>query len=309
MSTVVIAQAYGKPTDALTVTDVEPPHPGQGQVRVTTTAIGTNPIDFKRISGAMGADESALPLSVGNEAAGVVSAVGDGVDDVAVGDRVVVYPADGTYAQELVVDRATVHALPDELDDLHAAGLLLVGATATDLVETLGVGSSDVLLVHGGAGAVGTIAIQLAVAKGAQVIATASPRNHDFIRSIGAVPVAYGDGLLDRVIAATDAPVTLVADTVGTDEAIDVSLQLVDDPAKIASIAAFGRADDGIALLTGGTPDGRARRRAAAEPLIAAAASGELITEVDETFPLTEAGKALERLAGAHGRGKILLVP
>lgn len=309
MPIAVIARVYGQPDEAVSVVDVDVPEPGLDQVRVTTTAIGLNPIDLKRMSGAMGADPSALPLALGNEASGVVSAVGNDVDDVRVGDPVIIYPAAGSYAEEVVVKRSSVHARPDTLDDRNAAGLLLVGVTAADIVETLGIGPGDVLLVHGGAGAVGTVTVQLAVAKGARVIATASPRNHEFLRSIGATPVAYGDGLLDRVIAASDQQVTHVADTVGTEEAIDVALRLVDNPGRVVSIAAFGRAADGIVLISGSTPESRAHRNAAVEPLIAAAAAGELITEIAATFPLTEAAAALDALSSSHARGKILLIP
>lgn len=308
-----VATAYGEPTEVLHLEALPDPIPGPGQVVVRTEAIGMNPADGKTIRGQMGADESRLPLPIGFEAAGVVTAVGDGATTAArpisVGDDVIVYRATGAYTDMLLADAATVHSRPPGLDAAHAAGLLLVGVTAADLVRTADVKASDVVLVHGGSGAVGSIAVQLAVAAGATVVATAGAANQDQVRTLGAIPVTYGDGLLDRVRNAAPGTVTAVLDTVGTDEAVDVSLTLVDNPGKIVSIAAFGRAADGIVLLNGSTPQSKENRAAAIDGLIADAAAGTLVTEVAKTFPLTDAPAALAELATAHPRGKFVLLP
>ena len=164
----------------------------------------------------------------------------------------------------------------------------------------------------GGAGAVGVIAVQLARKIGATVIATAAPANHDHLRELGAIPVAYGDGLLERVqAAAAESPVTVAIDTVGTDEAIDVSLALVDDRDRdrIVSIAAFGRGDDGIVLINGSTPQSKENRSNAIDDLIADAASGALMTDVAGTYPLDQAAKALDDILSSHPRGKFVLLP
>ncbi|MXP20657.1 zinc-binding dehydrogenase [Gordonia sp. HNM0687] len=309
----IVVTGYGPPADVLALVETEPPIPGPGHVIVETKAIGVNPADAKTVRGQMGADESKLPLPIGFEAAGVISAVGDGAavpgGALGVGDRVIVYRAHGAYTDRLEADLTTVHPIPDDLDFEHAAGLLLVGVTAADTVRTADVGDDDVVLIHGGSGAVGVIAIQLARAAGATVIATAGPRNHDHLRSLGAIPVAYGDGLLDRVREAAPRPVTSVIDTTGTDEAIDTSLELVDNPGTIVSIAAFGRASDGIVLLNGSTPESRRHRTEAVDGLIADAATGDLVTEVAKTFPLADAAIALTELETSHPRGKFVLVP
>lgn len=305
----VIATAFGDPRDVLEIVTVTLPEPGSGQVVVAVDAAGVNPIDRKSVVGMMGTDESALPLHPGNELAGVVKAVGPDVTEYTVGDAVIGYPVPGAYADHVIVDTGSLHRRPDTLDAGHAAGLLLVGVTAADTIATARVTAGDVVLVHGGAGSVGAIAVQLALRAGATVIATAAPANHDHLRSLGAVPVTYGDGLSDRVRAAASGPVTVAIDTVGTDEAIDVSVELVTDRSRIVSIAAFGRADSGIVLVSGADAQSRRHRADAIDPLVAAAADGSLVTEVAATYPLTQAGTALADLGTAHPRGKFLLIP
>ncbi|GAC66674.1 NADP-dependent oxidoreductase [Gordonia soli] len=313
MAISVVAREYGQPDAVLEVTEVTVGDPGPGQVVVDVRAVGTNPIDVKTVQGAVGKDESKLPLPVGFEVSGVVAAVGpeaataDG--PISVGDEVVVYRADGGYTDTLLADQSAVHPKPGGLDHEHAAGLLLAGVAAADAVRTAHVGADDVVLIHGGSGAVGVIAIQLARKTGATVIATASPANHDHVAALGAIPVAYGDGLLDRVRAAAPAPVTAVVDTAGTDEAIDASLALLDNPGRIVSIAAFGRASDGVVVVNGSTPQSKEIRATAIPELLADAASGALVTEIAKTFPLTDAATALTELARDHPRGKFILIP
>ena len=174
----VVAVRYGDPVEALEVVKAELPVPDPGHVVVAVEAIGVNPIDAKIIRGFMGTDESALPRPVGNEFAGTVRAVGPGTDDLAVGDPVIGYPVPGAYADHVVVATDRLHRRPESLDVQRAAGLLLVGVTAADAVATAHVADGDVVVVHGGAGAVGVVAVQLAVKAGATVIATAAQTNH-----------------------------------------------------------------------------------------------------------------------------------
>lgn len=305
----VVAVRYGDPVDALEVVKVELPVPDPGQVVVAVEAIGVNPIDAKIVGGFMGTDESALPRPVGNEFAGTVRAVGPGTDGLAVGDPVIGYPVPGAYADHIVVATDRLHRRPESLDVQRAAGLLLVGLTAADAIATAQVAAGDVVVVHGGAGAVGVVAVQLAVKAGATVVATAAQNNHEYLRGLGAIPVTYGDGLIGRIREAAPGAVTVAIDTVGTDEAIDVSLELVADRSRIVSIAAFGRAEDGIVLIDGSSADSKRHRTEAIEPLIAAAADGSLVTEVAATYPLDRAGHAMADLSGRHPRGKFVLLP
>ncbi|MET9201430.1 NADP-dependent oxidoreductase [Gordonia sp. NPDC003585] len=306
-STRIVATAYGEPTTVLGQVEEELPPPGPGQVTVQVQAVGVNPIDLARVTGRMGADESKLPLALGFEASGVITAVGDGVERE-VGDEVIAYSVLGAYASALNADHSKIHDKPADLDFERAAGLLLVGETAADAVATANVSAGDIVLVHGGSGAVGSVVVQLAVKAGATVIATGSSANQSFISGLGAIPVTYGPGLLDRVVAAAPGVITSTIDAVGTDEAIDTSLSL-HSADKIVSIAAFGRGGDGIKLVDGSSAESKAHRAQAIPELIAAAASGELVTEIASTYPLADAAKALTELGGSHPRGKIILIP
>jgi NADPH:quinone reductase len=314
MATAVVAPAYGGP-EVLSVVDTEVPEPGPGEVRIQVRAAGVNPIDFKIYSGAMGDAPDALPLPVGYEVSGVVTAVGPDAEGpagpVSVGDEVVAYRVDGGYASELVAPASVVVPKPAELGWEDAAGLLLAGSTALHTVTLARPGPKDTVLVHGASGAVGMIAVQLAKAGGARVLGTASPRNHDLLRSLGVEPFEYGDGLYERVAKATPECVDAAIDTVGTDEAVDVSLKLVADKRRIVSIAAFHRAATGIPLVGGapGADPGTEIRANAWRTLLPAAATGELRLLPVRSYPLTEAAAAHTLLREGHPNGKLVLVP
>ena len=157
------------------------------------------------------------------------------------GDEVIVFRTRGAYAADLVVPDSTLTRKPAGLGWPEAGGLMLAGATAYHTLEATGVREGDTVLVHGASGGVGLLAVQLARLRGARVIATAGERNHDLLRELGAEPVAYGDGLLERVRALAPEGVDVALDLVGSDEAMDVSLALVADRDRIASIANFAR--------------------------------------------------------------------
>lgn len=315
MPPVVIAAAYGGP-EVLTVVDEPTAEPGPGRARIAIKAAGVNPLDYKMYSGAFNRDPAGLPMRLGLEAAGIVTHVGpDAVGPggpVRAGDEVIAFRAPGAYASELVVPAQSLVPKPATLDWAQASGLLLAGATAWHCLVATGVTSGDTVLIHGGSGGVGVMAVQLAASRGATVIATASPARHEFLRELGAVPVAYGPGLADRVRAAAPEGVSIALDLIGTDEAVDVSLELVADRARIATIAASGRAaQTGIKAL-GGAPgaDPGAEIRAAARPELARLADeGRLLVFVSETFPLARVDDAHRAIMTGHTRGKIALIP
>ncbi len=315
MSTVVVAAAYGGP-EALSVRAEPLPEPGPGQVRVAVRAAGVNPIDVKAYSGMFGTDPAELPKRLGAEAAGVISAVGDGTlgaaGPLAVGDEVVVYRASGAYTTDLLAGGDAVLPKPTSLSWAAAAGTLLTGVTAVHTLEATAVGQGDTVLIHGASGGVGLAAVQLAVGRGARVIATASPARHDLLRELGATPVAYGPGLVERVREVAAGGVDVALDLVGTDEAVDASLDLVADRGRIATIAAFGRADAAGIMLLGGGPGadpGTELREAARAPLLDAAAAGTLRVLVSRSYPLAEAAEAHREIAAGHTVGKIVLLP
>jgi NADPH:quinone reductase-like Zn-dependent oxidoreductase len=310
MTRTVVAEGYGGP-EVLALQDIQLPAPSQGQVLVDVRAAGTNPIDYKLYSGEMGRDPAKLPMPVGMEVAGVVAEITPGAagytGPLTVGDEVIVTNISAGYADQVLAMATDVGHKPASLSFEQAAGLLLAGGTAWHLLTKTQVGTGDTVLIHGASGGVGLMAVQLAVARGAKVIATASPARHDQLRGYGAEPVAYGNGLADRVRAI--GPVDAALDLVGTDEALDTSVELVADRGRIATIAGFARAGElGIAALTG-ADGGQAIRDASHVELIDLAAAGALDVTVDRAFPLDEAAEAHRHLQTGHARGKVVVVP
>ncbi len=315
MSAVVIAPAYGGP-EVLKIVDEPLGEPGPGQARIEVRAAGVNPVDHKVYSGAFGTDPARLPIRLGSEAAGVVTAAGqDAVGPagpVTIGQEVIAFRAPGAYAAELIVPAQALVPKPSALDWAQAAGLMLTGATAWHALAATGIGDGDTVLINGAAGGVGLIAVQLAVARGAAVVATASPARHDVLAALGAVPVAYGHGLEERVRAAAPGGVDVALDLIGTDEAMDVSLALVANRARIATIAAPARGLRVGTKVLGGAPGadpGTEIRDAARLELARLAQDGTLRVFVDQAFPLTDVAAAHRSIMGGHAKGKIALIP
>ncbi len=314
-TTTVVATAFGGP-EALSVVDRPIAAPGPGQVSVAVRAVGTNPIDYKLYSGAFGHDPGQLPIALGSEAAGVVTAVGDAEEGPAgpihPGDEVVLYPIEGAYTSQVVVPVSSVVPKPSTLTFEEASGLMLTGSTAVHALKVTGVGAGDTVVVHGASGGVGLMAVQLAVDAGARVIATAGESRHDYLRTLGAEPVAYGNGLIERIRALAPGGVDAAIDAAGTDEALDTSIALVADRNRITTIAGFQRGFElGIKVLGGvpGGDPGTEVRAAARLELVRLAEAGKLKVLVAATYPLAEAAAAHRAQASGHTHGKIVLVP
>ena len=307
---VVVATDFGGP-EVLSVVEQQAPDPQGDEVRLAVRAAGVNPIDVKVYSGAMGTDRSQLPRRLGSEAAGVVTAVGPD-SAAAVGEEVIAFRAPGAYASDLVAPGDAIVAKPAGLGWHEAAGLLLTGGTAVHTLTATSVGAGDTVLVHGGSGGVGLMAVQLGRLRGARVIATASEHSHDLLRSLGVEPVVYGDGLVDRVRALAPDGVDAAIDTVGNDEAMDVSLALVADRSRIATIANFDRAPREGVLLLGNGPGadpGQDIRYGARDELARLTASGELRVVIAGVFPFDRAAEAHQQVGSGHTTGKVILVP
>ena len=311
----MVATGFGGP-EVLSVIDEPVGDPKPGQVLVEVRAAGTNPVDYKMYSGAYGKDASQLPIHLGYEAAGVVSAVSGDTEGPAgpvhIGDEVIAYPIHGAYAAQVIVPASSVVHKPSTFSFEEAGGFLLTGTTAAHALHVTGVGPGDTVVVHGAAGGVGLMAVQLATNAGARVIGTASAPGHAYLRGLGAEPVAYGDGLLERIRDIAPGGVDGVIDTVGTDEAIDVSVALVADRNRIVTIAAFQRGVQlGIKVIgvgPGGDP-GTEIRAAARLELVQQAEAGKLHVRVAGTYPLSEAAAAHRQLLSGHTHGKIVLIP
>jgi NADPH2:quinone reductase len=311
----VVATGFGGP-EVLSVVDAPDREPGTGEVAVEVRAVGTNPMDFKVYSGQFGRDPAQLPMPIGREAAGVVSSVGEHAGGpggpVLPGDEVVLFPIDGAYASHVVVPASSVVPKPATLPFEEAGGLLLTGCTAVHAVRVTAIGSGDTVVVHGAAGGVGLMAVQLAAGAGARVIGTARESGHAYLRALGAEPVVYGDGLVDRIRALAPDGVDAAIDTVGTDEAVTTSVELVADRSRIVTIAGFKRGFELGLKVIGGAPGadpGTEIRAAARMELVKLADADRLKVLLARVYPLTEAATAHAELAAGHTHGKIVLVP
>jgi len=277
------------------------PQPAPGQVRVRVEAVGVNPADGKARSGLMAPPDTTFPLVLGLEAAGVVDALGDGVTDVAVGDRVVGFAEGGAYAELAVL--STYAVLPDALDATVAVSLPVAGETSRRVLRLLGVQPGETLLVHGASGVVGEVATQLAVAGGATVIGTASAANQERVAALGATPTTYGDGWLDRVRALAPNGVDAVLDASGAG-VLDQSVELLGSPDRLVTIA------DPAAFTTGITFSGTSQRSAEElADLVAQRASGAVTTTISRVLPLAEASEAQALSDSGRAGGKLVLVP
>ncbi|WP_034238414.1 alcohol dehydrogenase catalytic domain-containing protein, partial [Saccharomonospora iraqiensis] len=216
--------AYGGP-DVLRLLHIDVGAPAAGQVRVRVRAAGVNPVDCKLRRGDFAEGGDTFPQRLGNEFAGTVEQVGPGVTGLAPGDDVLGFTVLQAYATAIVVDAAQVVAKPEPLSWPVAGSLSAVGQAAHGAVRELGIAHGNTVLVHGAGGGVGTVAVQLARRAGATVVGTAHPDDADHVRALGAVPVAYGDGIVDRVRAAAPRGVDAALDTAGG-EAVAVSVAL-----------------------------------------------------------------------------------
>jgi NADPH:quinone reductase-like Zn-dependent oxidoreductase len=294
---------FGGP-EVLELVHVDKPIAGPGEIVVRVRAVGLNPVDFKIFRGPAAEIYGAKPpTGVANDYSGVVEQVGEGVTRFAVGDAVLGGARNYAMADFLVTteDASIVHK-PAELSFEQAAGLPVVGRTAWATVESLSLTDADTVFVSAAAGGVGGLAVQLAKRKGATVVGTASESNHEYLRSLGVIPVAYGDGLAPRLRDAAPQGYTAALDNHGTDS-IDVALELGIPIDRINTIAAHGPGDRGAAHVGGA--------QATNDDLLAVAelvARGELDLPISGIYPLERAAEAYDELERGHVRGKLIVV-
>lgn len=298
----IVFDAFGG-TEVLREAKIDTPQPGPGQVRVRVLAVGVNPVDGKIRSGGMEAIfPTTLPAVPGGEIAGVVDAVGEGVDHLRAGDEVLGWSDTGSYAQYALASAAVLAHKPAGLNWANAAALPVASDGAERVLDLLGVTSGETLLIHGASGALGTIAVQLAVARGARVIGTASPVNQEYVTSLGATALVYGDNLVERVRALAPEGVDAVFDAAGKG-ALEDSITLRGGADRIVTTADFRAAELGVVFAEG--PQRRSAARLA--ELAQQAADGTLVTTISAAYPLAEAAKAQQASDAGHSRGKIVL--
>jgi NADPH:quinone reductase len=310
MATRWLATDFGGP-EVLEQVRLDLAAPQPGEVTIEVRAAGMNPADYKHF--APGQDPSVLPLTIGYEVSGVIWGIGAETEIASgggsKGDEVVAFQIMGGYASHVTVKATDVFAKPANLTFPEAANLLLVSTTASEMLDVTGVTAGDVVLLHGAAGAVGGAALQQARLLGATVIGTASKANFDEVERFGGVPVEYGPGLEDRVRVAASGPVDVALDTVGTDEAIGVSLATVADRSRVVTIAAALRAkSDGLKWIGGTNPKSGPFRASQRARLLQMAAEAHITIPIGATYPLDDAPTALASLMGRHPYGKLALV-
>jgi NADPH:quinone reductase-like Zn-dependent oxidoreductase len=297
--------SFGGP-EVMDIHDVPAPQAGPGQVRVRVTAAGLNPMDWFMTADAATAVRFglSLPAGFGTDYAGVVDQIGDGVTGFAPGDRVFGGALSRAVADFVVVDPIgsiaanEAHHTPDGVDDRTAATLTIAGRTASAALALVEVGPDDTVLIGGAAGGVGVFVVQLARIAGARVIGTGSATSVDFLRELGAEPVAYGDGLADRVRALAPRGITAAIDLYGTETA-HAARALGVPATRITTIAAQV---DGITPANGASaPPG------ALEKLAHLIATGRLRVPIAASFPIEKIRTAVELQAGRHVKGKVVI--
>ncbi|GGH33555.1 NADP-dependent oxidoreductase [Microbacterium album] len=303
MSRAALYDRVGGP-EVLRVAEVDDPAPGPGEVAVRVRAAGLNPVDAKLRSGAFPSD-SPFPRRPGADLAGTVEDVGPGASywdgtAIEVGDEVV-GRGQGSIAERAVAQASDLVRRPAELPVETAGGLDIAGLTAVSCLATIPIGAGDTVLVGGAAGAVGLIASQLALRTGASVIGTASERNHDFLRSLGVVPLAYGEGLAERLAGHE---ITAVIDCHGRD-ALDAGVSIgvpVDGMVAIAD-------HEAVAELGVRNVEREARTAENLARLVDDLAAGSLVLPVAATYSLDEVREAFATLEGSHAPGKVVVLP
>ena len=303
MSRAVIYETFGGP-EVLELREVPEPHPGPGEVRVRVTAAGLNPMDW----GIAARPEAAarfgitVPAGFGSDFAGVVDEAGAGTVGFAAGDRVY-GGALGRAAADFVVVKVpgALSHTPDGISDEVASTLPVAGASAAAALAAIGLRSGDTVLIGGAAGGVGVFAVQLAKLAGATVIGTASDGTFEFLRQLGAEPVAYGPGLADRVRALAPGGVTAATDLFGTETA-EAALALGVPPERISTIAAGPNPPGGV-RPTGGIEAGPD----APERITDAILAGQLTVPIAAILPVERIRDAVALQAGRHVHGKIVV--
>ena len=292
--------------DVLRVAEVPVPEPGPDEVLVEVAAAGINPGEAYVREGRYAQRwPSTFPSGQGSDLAGTVRALGPGVDAVAVGDEVFGWTdLRASQAEYVVVPVRQVLAKPSELAWEQAGALHVVGATAWAAVRAVDPRPGETVVVSAAAGGVGVLTVQLARRTGARVVGVASEANHDWLRAHGVVPVARGDGLVDRIRAAAPT-VDAFIDLFG-DGYVDVALALGVPPDRIDTIIDFAAVEEHGVKADGNAVG--ARPEVLAE-LAALLAEGELELPVAATYPLERVQDAYRELERRHTRGKIVLVP
>jgi NADPH2:quinone reductase len=296
-------------SDVLALQELPDPHPGSDSVLVQVKAASLNPVDYKAREGYLqGVIDTVFPAVPGWDVAGVIVKAGLDTPEFEVGDEILAYArkdviSGGTVAELVEVPVRTAARKPEGLSFEDAAALPLAGLTALQTVRRAGVSAGSTVLIHAAAGGVGSYATQLAVLAGARVVGTASEGNHEYLRSLGAEPVAYGEGLVEAARGLAPEGFDHILDFVGNG-ALDTVPQLLRAGGTVASITDPAARDEygGQYIWVRPNPEDLAE-------LAQLAADGRLKVEVADVVELAQAADAYRTLEGGHVRGKLVVRP
>jgi len=300
---------YGEPGDVLRLEETAVPAPDPGRIRVVVHACGLTPADWALCRGLF---PGKLPRGIGIDVSGTVDALGEGVDDVAVGDLVFGTADWAGAATAGASDRAIMDhwfGVPPGLDLAQAAALPMALGTAYRSLAQLGLSAGQTFLIHGAGSTIGYAAVQIALIRGARVIATAGPTYAQRLRDLGAAVTGYGDSMAERINAISDGPVDLVLDASPAGGVLPGLIQIAGgDPKRVFTVSDFAAAQelgarDGFHEELVTTPYDEFPEFAQL------AAEGTFTVPIAGTFPLGQWRAAMEISLSGQARGKLLLLP
>jgi NADPH:quinone reductase-like Zn-dependent oxidoreductase len=292
--------------EVLEVRDVARPEPGPDQVLVAVRAAGINPSEGAIRTGRVrDIFPATFPSGQGSDLAGVVEEVGTGVKGLIAGDEVIGFTDNrASQAEYVLVEAANLTPKPAEVPWEVAGALFVAGVTGFAAARAVAPTAGEAVVVAGAGGGVGVFAVQLAVRTGARVIALASERHHAWLRERGAVPVAYSDGVRERISAAAEeTPMSAFIDLVGggyVELALGIAHNRIDTIVDFPSTQKFGvKFEGGAAAASAST----------LAELAQAIAAGDLVVPIQRTYPLADVRAAFTELEAGHTAGKIVLIP
>ena len=293
--------------DVLYIAEVEVPSPAVGEVVVAVRAAGLNPGEAAIREGALAARFPAtFPSGEGSDLAGVISAVGEGVTGFAVGDEVLGWSERrSSHADYVSVPITQLNPKPAALSWEAAGSLYVVGCTAYVAVRTIDLQPGETVAVSAAAGGVGTVVVQLLRLKGANVLGIASEANHEWLAAHGVMPVAYGEGLADRLRAAAPNGIDAFIDLFGP-EYLQLAVDLGITPQRIETIISFEKAQE---LGTRAEGSGAGSTTEILSEMADLVASGQIEIPIAASYPLEKVRDAYAQVEQRHTRGKVVLIP
>ncbi|AHV99641.1 NADP-dependent oxidoreductase [Paenibacillus sabinae] len=300
MTTMGIA-SFGPP-EVLEAMMLDIPQAGQGTLRIKVKAAGVQPADCLVRKGRIPPGVTVqLPAVLGNEFAGIIDQLGEGVTGFEIGEDVLGFQYLGSYAEYIVVPISQIVSKPTDMPWEVAGGFSGAAQTAHTAIEELKVAKGDVLFINGAAGAVGTVAVQLAKERGAVVIGSASEANHEYLKSLGAVPVLYGENMTESLRLLAPQGIDACLDAAGG-EGLFAAVDIANDRSRIGTIIAFAQAEKL------GVKEIRSKRNASRlQNLVELYSEGKLHIHIRKVYSLDRAADAHREVETGHGRGKVVL--